>query len=96
MTSMRPYAEGPWPRTVVAQHEDPVAQARAELKAALAAIEDKANVPKRVAIATDRNVHKARVAARENPSGVAVAVVAVAAVVGLVVWGAVYVYTRKR
>lgn len=93
---MRPYAEGPWARTVVAQHEDPVAQARAELKAALAAIEDKANVPKRVAQATDRNVYKARVAARENPSGVAIAVGAVAAVVGLVVWGAVYAYTRKR
>lgn len=96
MTSMKPFAEGPLPRTVVARHDDPVAQARAELKAALAAIEDKANVPKRVALATDRNVHKARVAARRNPTGVAVAVVAVAAVVGLAVWGAVYVYTRKR
>lgn len=95
MTSMRPYAEGPWPRTVVEQHEDPVAQARAELKAALAAIEDKANVPKRVSMATDRNVRKARLLSRENPVGAAVAVVAVAAVVGLAVWGAVYAYTRK-
>jgi hypothetical protein len=47
--------EVPLPRTAVPLGiTDPVERARAELKAALAAIEEKSNVPKRVAVATDR------------------------------------------
>lgn len=73
---------------------DPVEQARAELKAALAAIEEKANVPKRVALATDRGVVKARAFSRKNPGAATAAVVAGAAAVGLIVWAAVRLYAR--
>lgn len=83
------------PRTAVPSGlEDPVTQARAELKAALFAIEDKVNVPRRVAHGTDRAVKRARLFAQRNPTGAAVAVVAVAAVVGTAVWAAVRAYTR--
>ena len=83
------------PRTAVPLDiEDPVAKARAELKAALAAIEEKANVPKRVARATQRRIAAARVFAHESPALAAVAVVGVAAAVGLTVWGLVKLYTR--
>jgi hypothetical protein len=63
-----------------------VASARAELKAALAAIEIKGNVPRRVEAASQRGILKARVFARRNPLGAAVAVAGVAAVVGGLVW----------
>ncbi len=54
-------SDQPIPRTAVALGiTDPVESARAELKAALAAIEEKANVPKRVANAADRAVGDAR------------------------------------
>ena len=44
----------PLPRTAVPLGiTDPVEKARAELKAALAAIEEKSNVPKRLAIASE-------------------------------------------
>lgn len=85
----------PLPRTAVPLGiTDPVEKARVELKAALAAIEEKANVPKRVALATDRGVTKARRFSRENPAGAAAAVVGVAVVAGLAVWGLVRLYTR--
>lgn len=85
----------PVPRTAVALGiTDPVEKARAELKAALNAIEEKANVPKRVARATDRNVTKARAFTKRNPVAGVAAVVGVAATVGLVVWGIVRTYTR--
>lgn len=85
----------PVPRTAVRLGiQDPVEQARAELKAALAAIEEKANVAKRVAEATDRNVTKARRFARKNPSAATAAVVAGALAVGALVWVAVRSYTR--
>jgi ElaB/YqjD/DUF883 family membrane-anchored ribosome-binding protein len=85
----------PVPRTAVPIGiVDPVEQARAELKAALAAIEQKANVPKRVAQATDRTVTKARAFSRKNPPAAVAAVIAGAAAVGLIVWGAVRLYTR--
>lgn len=75
------------PRTAVpAGIVDPVASARAELKAALAAIEIKGNVPRRVEAASQRGILKARVFARRNPLGAAAAVAGVAAVVGGVVW----------
>jgi hypothetical protein len=85
----------PVPRTAVPIGiADPVEQARAELKAALAAIEQKANVPKRVYEATDRTVVKARAFSRKNPTTATAAVIAGAALVGLIVWGAVRLYTR--
>ncbi len=88
-------SELPVPRTAVPLGiDDPVERARAELKAALAAIEEKANVPKRVAKATDEGVTKARAFSRRNPVGAAAAVVAGAAAVGALVWAAVRAYTR--
>ena len=50
---------------------DPVEKARAELKAALAAIEHKANLPKRAVIATDRASREARAYAERNPASAA-------------------------
>lgn len=83
------------PRTAVPLGiADPVERARAELKAALFAIEEKSNVPKRVGQVVDEKVGAARRFARANPEGAAVAVVAVAAAVGLAVWGIVRLYTR--
>lgn len=83
------------PRTAVPLGiADPVEHARAELKAALAAIEDKANVPKRVGRAVDDGVAKARDFKRRNPTAAAVAVVVGAAAIGAVVWGLVRLYTR--
>lgn len=85
----------PVPRTAVPLGiTDPVEQARAELKATLAAIEVKGNIPRRVATATERNVAKARAFSRQSPAAAAAAVVAGAAAVGLLVWGAVRAYTR--
>ncbi len=83
------------PRTAVPLGlTDPVESARAELKAALAAIEEKANVPKRVALATDRGVAQARAFSRTNPAATVAAVVAGAAAVGTIVWAVVRWYTR--
>lgn len=83
------------PRTAVPLGiADPVEKARAELRAALAAIEEKSNVPKRVAKATDRGVAKARAFSRRNPTGAALAVVGAAVAVGAAVWGVVRLYTR--
>ncbi len=88
-------AAAPTPRTAVPLDiVDPVARARAELAAALAAIEEKANVPKRVARATGRGIADARVFARRNPAAAALAVVGVAVVAGGVVWAMVRLYTR--
>jgi hypothetical protein len=73
---------------------DPVEKARAELKAALAAIEVKANVPRRVSRVIDDSVETARTFSRKNPALAAVAVIAGAAAVGAVIWGLVRAYTR--
>ncbi|MGB3730718.1 hypothetical protein [Microbacterium sp.] len=87
MTNSDPTRPAALPRTAVpAGIVDPVASARAELKAALAAIEIKGNVPRRVEAASQRGILKARVFARRNPLGAAVAVAGVAAVVGGLVW----------
>lgn len=87
--------EVPVPRTAVSLGiVDPVEKARAELKAALAAIEEKTNVPKRVARATDDAVTSARGFARRNPPAATAAVVGVALAVGAAVWGIVRLYTR--
>lgn len=75
------------PRTVVpAGIVDPVASARAELKAALAAIEVKGNIPRRVEKASARAAAKARTFADRNPIGAVAAAVGIAAVVGGAVW----------
>jgi hypothetical protein len=85
----------PVPRTAVPIGiADPVEQARAELKAALAAIEEKANVPRRVMRVTDRTVARARAFTRRNPPAATAAVIAGAAAVGAIVWAAVRLYTR--
>lgn len=78
---------GRLPKTVVPQGiVDPVASARAELKAALAAIEVKGNVPRRIEKASARAAVKARHFADRNPVGAIAAAVALAAVVGSAVW----------
>jgi hypothetical protein len=90
-----PVAGAVVPRTAVPLGiTDPVEKARAELKAALAAIEEKSNVPKRVARATDRGVAAARRFHRDNPSGAIAAAAGVAVAAGLAVWGLVRLYTR--
>ena len=73
---------------------DPVEKARAELKAALAAIEVKANVPRRVSVVVDDTFEKVRTFSRSNPALAGAAVIAGAAAVGAVVWGLVRLYTR--
>lgn len=83
------------PRTAVPLGiTDPVERARAELKAALNAIEEKANVPKRAAKATERAKVSARRFADRNPTGAALAAAGIAVAVGAVVWGVVRLYTR--
>jgi hypothetical protein len=85
----------PVPRTAVPLGiGDPVEQARTELKAALAAIEVKANVPRRVGRAVDEGVEQARAFQRRNPALTAVAVIVGAAAIGAAVWGFVRLYTR--
>ena len=73
---------------------DPVEKARTELKAALAAIEVKANVPRRVSRVIDDSLETARSFSRKNPALAGVAVIAGAAAVGAIIWGLVRVYTR--
>ncbi|HWM15563.1 MAG TPA: hypothetical protein VNP97_03135 [Microbacterium sp.] len=90
-----PRTNVPVPRTAVPLGiVDPVEQARTELKAALAAIEEKANVPRRLAQAADRRITQARAFRRKNPNAATAIVLAGAAVVGAIVWGAVRAYTR--
>ena len=85
----------PLPRTAVPLGlADPVERARAELKATLAAIEVKANVPRRLSEKVDDTVEKARTFQRRNPALAAAAVVVGAAAIGAVVWGLVRAYTR--
>lgn len=75
------------PRTAVAVGiTDPVLSARAELKAALAAIEVKGNIPRRVEKASIRGAAKARAFADRNPIGAVAGVIATAAVIGGAVW----------
>lgn len=88
-------SEIPLPRTAVPLGiADPVERARAELKAALAAIEDKANVPRRLDRASARWRKQARAFADRNPVGAVAAAAAGAAVAGTIVWAIVRAYTR--
>lgn len=83
------------PRTAVpAGITDPVASARAELKAALAAIEIKGNVPRRLEKASRRGAAKARAFADRNPVGAVAAAIGVAVVAGGLVWGVARVIAR--
>lgn len=85
----------PMPRTAVELGiADPVEKARAELKAALAAIEVKANVPRRLAVTIDDGIEKARTFSKRNPILAAAAAVAGAAAVGAAVWAFVRSYSR--
>lgn len=85
----------PMPRTAVPLGiADPVEQARAELKAALAAIEVKANLPRRLSEKIDDSVEKAKKFQRRNPPAAAAAVIGVAAAIGGLVWWAVRSYSR--
>nr|WP_314840549.1 hypothetical protein [uncultured Microbacterium sp.] len=75
------------PKTAVpAGIVNPVESARAELKAALAAIEVKGNFPRRIDKASKRAAAKARVFADRNPMAAAAGAVALAATVGSAVW----------
>lgn len=75
------------PATVVpAGITDPVQAARAELKAALAAIEQRANVPRRLEKAAARGAVKLRRLRDENPGLALAAIVTGAAAIGGAVW----------
>jgi len=75
------------PRTVVpAGIVDPRDSARAELKAALAAIEIKGNVPRRLDKASKRAAVRLRLFSERNPAGAIAIAVGAAAVVGSAVW----------
>ncbi|UWF77381.1 MULTISPECIES: hypothetical protein [Microbacterium] len=77
----------PLPRTAVpAGITDPVASARAELKAALAAIEVKGNFPRRIEQASRRGIARAKIFAQRNPVGAGAAAVGAAVAVGGLVW----------
>ncbi|GAA1701210.1 hypothetical protein GCM10009808_18810 [Microbacterium sediminicola] len=84
------------PRTAVdLAITDPVERARAELKAALAAIEIKSNVPLQVEKAADVAVAKIRRFAKDYPVATAAIAVAKAAAVGAIVWWCVDRYVRR-
>ncbi len=88
-------ANVPVPRTAVALGiSDPVERARAELKAALSAIEVKVNVPKRLSDSTARGVADAQQFAKKNPEVAIGVAVGVAVAVGFAVWGIVRLITR--
>ncbi|MEJ1087921.1 hypothetical protein WDU99_06280 [Microbacterium sp. Mu-80] len=87
MTNSDPHQPRDLPRTAVPDGiTDPVESARAELKAALAAIEVRGNFPRRIEKASQRGIVRARAFAHRNPVGAAAAVAGVAAVVGGLVW----------
>ncbi|WP_261166901.1 hypothetical protein [Microbacterium sp. Marseille-Q6965] len=84
------------PKTVVPSGiTDEVELARAELRAALAAIEQKANFPARAAEATERTMTRARAFARREPGVAAAGAVAIAAAVGAAVWGLVTLLSKR-
>lgn len=76
------------PRTVVPSGiTDPVERARAELAAALAAIEHKANLPARAAEKIEAGTVKARAFAERKPAVALAAAAGVAVAVGAAIWG---------
>ena len=95
MSSDRARAEERLAKTVVPSGiSDPVELARAELKAALAAIEVKGNLPRRAAEASQRGAVKARALAQRSPVAAAAAAAGVAAAVGLAIWGVARIIAR--
>lgn len=89
----RKQAEDLTPRTAVPLGiDDPVDSARAELKAALFAIEEKVNVPKQV----ERASVKVRLFARQEPVVAVAAAVGIALAVGGLVWGAAMAVAGPR
>lgn len=88
-------SEVPVPRTAVPLGiSDPVEKARAELKATLAAIEVKANVPRRISRVTTDARRDARAFSRDNPVAATAIVASAAAAVGAIVWAIIRSYTR--
>ncbi|MTE24696.1 hypothetical protein [Microbacterium sp. ZXX196] len=73
---------------------DPVQLARVELQAALAAIEIKANYPRRISEAADRAVTKARAVADEKPAAALAALVVGATAIGTAVWAIARIASR--
>ncbi|GGH50225.1 hypothetical protein [Microbacterium album] len=73
---------------------DPVERARAELAATLAAIEQKANLPRRAAEAAELGAVRARAFARRSPVAAAGAAVAAALAVGAAMWGLARLISR--
>lgn len=84
----------PSPTVVPSGIDDPVQLARAELKAALAAIEIKANYPKRIGEAADRAVRKAQSVADEKPAAALAGIMVGAVAVGTAVWGIARLISR--
>ena len=76
----------PSPTVVPSGISDPVQLARAELKAALAAIEIKANYPKRIANAAGRARDKARAVADSQPVAALTGLVVGSIAAGTAVW----------
>jgi hypothetical protein len=74
---------------------DPVEKARAELKAALAAIEVKANVPRQLARVSGEARTNARRFSRDRPLAAAAVVVTAAAAIGALVWWGVSASIRR-
>lgn len=92
---MNSEAPVPVPRTGVPLGiDDPVERARAELKAALAAIEQKANFPRRIGQRIDAAIDAAQAFTTRNPGAAIAAAVVVAGAVGAGVWAAVRAYAR--
>jgi hypothetical protein len=84
--SLRDTSESP--RTVVPSGiTDPVERARAELAAALAAIEYKANLPARAAERIEAGTVKARAFAQRQPVAALAAAAGAAVAIGAAVWG---------
>lgn len=77
----------PSPTVVPSGIKDPVQLARAELKAALAAIEIKANYPKRISNAADRAVRKGKAVADSRPAAALAGIIVGSVAIGTAVWG---------
>ncbi|MBP2436690.1 hypothetical protein [Microbacterium amylolyticum] len=83
------------PTVVPSGISDPVQLARAELKAALAAIEQKSNFPRRAEEAANRAVENAKALAARRPAVALVGIIALAASAGTAVWGIARIASRR-
>lgn len=89
-------SEGPGQRTVVPGGiTNEVELARAELKATLAAIEYKGNIPARAGEAIERKADAAKSFASRKPAAAIAVAVGVAAAVGAAIWGVASLLSRK-